>query len=171
VIQPPANIFRRRMSHRLSCSKTNCSGCTHGCGLTLRSTGPATAGQLGPVGSTRYIFANRAKPSCRSGPVTSNVRPGPREAAALFITARRRRLAITTCLFSRQARWRSSRSQSSAAARHFCPRGSGTAACGCINLATASRCFIPRAAGAQLAPPWYFVASPSARRAAPMCHA
>ena len=44
-------------------------------GLTLRSTGPATAGQLGPVGGTRYIFANRAKPSCRSGPVTSNVRP------------------------------------------------------------------------------------------------
>ena len=45
------------------------------CCLTLRSTGPATAGQLGPVGGTRYIFANRAKPSCRSGPVTSNVGP------------------------------------------------------------------------------------------------
>ena len=41
--------------------------------LTLQSTGPTTAGQLGPVGGTRYIFANRAKPSCRSGPVTSNV--------------------------------------------------------------------------------------------------
>ena len=43
--------------------------------LTLQSTGPTTAGQLGPVGGTRYIFANRAKPPCRSGPVTSNVRP------------------------------------------------------------------------------------------------
>jgi len=36
--------------------------------------GPATAGQLGPVGGTRYIFATRAKPSCRSGPLSSNVR-------------------------------------------------------------------------------------------------
>ena len=37
--------------------------------------GPATAGRLGPVGGTRYIFANRAKPPCRSGPLSSNVRP------------------------------------------------------------------------------------------------
>jgi hypothetical protein len=43
--------------------------------LTSRSTGPATAGQLGPVGGTLYILANRTKPSCRVGPVTSNVRP------------------------------------------------------------------------------------------------
>jgi hypothetical protein len=42
--------------------------------LTLRSTGHATAGHLGPVGGTRYIFANRAKASCRSAPVSSNVR-------------------------------------------------------------------------------------------------
>ena len=36
--------------------------------------GPATAGRLGPAGGTRYIFATRAKPSCRSDPLSSNVR-------------------------------------------------------------------------------------------------
>ena len=36
--------------------------------------GPATAGRLGPAGGARYIFATRAKPSCRSGPLSSNVR-------------------------------------------------------------------------------------------------
>jgi len=46
-----------------------------GCCLTPRSTGRATAGHLGPVGGTRYIFANRAKASCLRTPVTSNVRP------------------------------------------------------------------------------------------------
>jgi hypothetical protein len=44
-------------------------------GLTPRSTRRATAGHLGPVGGTRYIFANRAKASCRSAPVNSNVMP------------------------------------------------------------------------------------------------
>ena len=29
--------------------------------ITLRSTGPATAGQLGPVGGTRYIFAKASR--------------------------------------------------------------------------------------------------------------
>ena len=43
--------------------------------LTLQSTGPTTAGQLGPAGGTRCIFANQAKPSYRSGQVSSNVRP------------------------------------------------------------------------------------------------
>ena len=38
------------------------------------NTGPTTAGCLGPAWGTRYIFPARAKPSCRSGPVSSNVR-------------------------------------------------------------------------------------------------
>ena len=42
--------------------------------LTLRSNGPPTAGGLGPVRGTLYIFANRAKPACRGGPFSSNVR-------------------------------------------------------------------------------------------------
>ena len=58
------------------------------CCLTLRSTGPATADQLGPVGGTQYIFANRAKPPCRSGPVTSNVRPQNERPAALGVENR-----------------------------------------------------------------------------------
>ena len=45
------------------------------CCLTPRSTGRTTAGQLGPVNSTRYIVAHRAKPARRSAPVNSNVRP------------------------------------------------------------------------------------------------
>ena len=44
------------------------------CGLTPRSTGPATAGHLGPVWGTRYIVPVRAKASCRTGSVSSNVR-------------------------------------------------------------------------------------------------
>ena len=44
------------------------------CRLTPRSTGRATASHLGPVGGTRYIFANRAKAPCLRAPVTSNVR-------------------------------------------------------------------------------------------------
>ena len=44
-------------------------------GLTRRPTGRITAGQLGPVGGTRYIFANRAKPPRRAAPVNSNIRP------------------------------------------------------------------------------------------------
>ena len=47
-------------------------------GLTRRSTGRITAGQLGPVGGTRYIFANRAKLPCRAAPVNSNVGPQKR---------------------------------------------------------------------------------------------
>jgi len=50
-------------------------------GLTPRSTGRATAGHLGPVGGTLYIFANRAKASCRSAPVNSNVRPHKRRSS------------------------------------------------------------------------------------------
>jgi len=43
--------------------------------LTPRWTsGPATAGCLGPVWGTRYIFPAQAKPSHRTGPVSSNVR-------------------------------------------------------------------------------------------------
>ena len=38
-----------------------------------RSTGRATADWLGPVGGTRHIFANRAKPVRRVAPVSSNV--------------------------------------------------------------------------------------------------
>ena len=41
--------------------------------LTLRSNGPSTAGALGPVRGTLYIFANRAKPAYRGGPFSSNV--------------------------------------------------------------------------------------------------
>jgi len=38
--------------------------------LTTRwTTGPTTAGCLGPAWGTRYIFPTRAKPSRRSGPV------------------------------------------------------------------------------------------------------
>ena len=37
------------------------------------NTGPTTAGQLGPAWGTRYIFPARAKPSCRSGPVSSTL--------------------------------------------------------------------------------------------------
>jgi hypothetical protein len=43
-------------------------------GLTPRSTGPATAGHLGPDWGTRYILPVRAKASCLRGPVNSNVR-------------------------------------------------------------------------------------------------
>jgi hypothetical protein len=43
--------------------------------LTPRlTTGPATAGCLGPAWGTRYILPARAKPSRRIGPVNSNVR-------------------------------------------------------------------------------------------------
>ena len=42
-------------------------------GLTLHSTGPSTAGRLGPGAGTRYIFYSRAKPSHRSGPVSSTL--------------------------------------------------------------------------------------------------
>ena len=44
-------------------------------GLTRRPTGRITAGQLGPVGGTRYIFTVRALASCRRRPLSSNVRP------------------------------------------------------------------------------------------------
>jgi Excalibur calcium-binding domain len=45
-------------------------------GLTPRlTTGPATAGCLGPAWGTRHIFPTRAKPSRRIGPVNSNVMP------------------------------------------------------------------------------------------------
>jgi len=40
---------------------------------TTRPIGRATAGHLGSVGGTRYIFGNRAEASCRSAPVNSNV--------------------------------------------------------------------------------------------------
>jgi hypothetical protein len=44
--------------------------------LTPRlTTGPATAGCLGPAWGTRYIFPARTKPSRRIGPVNSNVMP------------------------------------------------------------------------------------------------
>ena len=42
-------------------------------GLTLHSTGPSTAGRLGPAVGTQYIFYIRAKPSRRSGPVSSTL--------------------------------------------------------------------------------------------------
>ena len=43
--------------------------------LTPRSSRAPTAGHAGPLGGTLYIFANRAKPACRSGQLNSNVRP------------------------------------------------------------------------------------------------
>ena len=43
--------------------------------LRIRSTGEPTAHHQGPVGGTRYIFANWALASHRRLPVTSNVRP------------------------------------------------------------------------------------------------
>ena len=42
-------------------------------GLTLHSTGPSTAGRLGPGAGTQYIFGSRAKPPRRSGPVSSTL--------------------------------------------------------------------------------------------------
>ena len=46
----------------------------HPCGITPRSTtGPTTAGRLGPAWGTRYIFPARAKPSRRSRPVSSTL--------------------------------------------------------------------------------------------------
>ena len=45
------------------------------CGLTPRSRRGPTAGHQGPVGGTRYIFANRALASCRWSRLSSNVRP------------------------------------------------------------------------------------------------
>ena len=45
------------------------------CGLTLRSTGPATAGSVSPVCGAFGTFAHRAYAACRSVPVSSNVRP------------------------------------------------------------------------------------------------
>jgi hypothetical protein len=42
--------------------------------ITLRSTGPSTAGQLGPSSAVGLSCAGRAKLPCRSGPVSSNVR-------------------------------------------------------------------------------------------------
>ena len=44
------------------------------CCLTRRSNGPSTAGGLGPVRGTLYIFAARAKAPCRCGRLSSNVR-------------------------------------------------------------------------------------------------
>jgi hypothetical protein len=43
------------------------------CGLAHGSTGPATAGPLGPAWGARYIVSVRAKASCFRGPVGSNV--------------------------------------------------------------------------------------------------
>ena len=43
--------------------------------LTLRSSGPATAGHQARVGGTRYIFTAPSLAPCRSRPLTSNVRP------------------------------------------------------------------------------------------------
>ena len=41
--------------------------------ITLRSTGPSTASQLGPASASGLSCAGRAKPSRRCGPVSSNV--------------------------------------------------------------------------------------------------
>ena len=57
-------------------------------GLTRRPTGRITAAQLGQVGGTRYIFANRAKPPCRAAPVNSNVRPRLATSVSHLHTAR-----------------------------------------------------------------------------------
>ena len=51
--------------------------CRSGAGLTRRSSGPATACHQGPVGGTRYIFANRALASRRRGPLSSNYKGFP----------------------------------------------------------------------------------------------
>ena len=45
------------------------------CGLTPRSSRAPTAGHAGPVGGTRYIFANRARASHRWCQLSSNVSP------------------------------------------------------------------------------------------------
>jgi hypothetical protein len=42
--------------------------------ITCHSTGPSTAGQLGPASAVALSCAGRAKLPCRSGPVSSNVR-------------------------------------------------------------------------------------------------
>ena len=57
----------QRRGHEVSCDSSLNSR------LTRRSTGPAAAGRLGPVGGTRYIFADRANPSRRVGPVSSTL--------------------------------------------------------------------------------------------------
>ena len=46
--------------------------------LTLRSTGPATAAVVSPACGAFGTFARRAYAVCRSGPVSSNVRPQER---------------------------------------------------------------------------------------------
>jgi hypothetical protein len=43
--------------------------------LTNRSSRPATAASVSPVGGTLYIFANRAYAACLRGRLSSNVRP------------------------------------------------------------------------------------------------
>ena len=62
-----------RQAHSLSISKAmrpaRCWSPT-GC-----SSGPASAGHLGPVGGTWCIFANRAKAPCQVGPLSANVGP------------------------------------------------------------------------------------------------
>ena len=47
------------------------------CGLTLRSTGRATAGHLGPAAGTLYIVCSRAKASRLRAPVSSTTRASP----------------------------------------------------------------------------------------------
>ena len=71
----------RVLRHGTASSSRNSSTLRLLRGLTPRSTGRATAGHLGPVGGTLYIFANRAKAACRSGPVNSNVRPHKRRSS------------------------------------------------------------------------------------------
>jgi hypothetical protein len=51
-------------------------------GLTRHSTGPSTAAHLGPASAVALSCAGRAKLPCRSGPVSSNVRPRNRAAGS-----------------------------------------------------------------------------------------
>jgi hypothetical protein len=59
----------------------------HECGLTPRSTGPATAGSVSLVRGTWCIISYQAYAACLRGPVSSNVRPHMKRPAALALVA------------------------------------------------------------------------------------
>ena len=68
-----ANALIRAHS-RLRCSpQAHAAQC--GCGLTPRSSRPATAGAVSPVPASRTIVGHRAYSTCLRGRLSSNVRP------------------------------------------------------------------------------------------------
>jgi hypothetical protein len=58
------------------------------CGLTTRSTGPATAGSVSLVRGTWCIISYQAYAACLRGPVSSNVRPHQTDNASCRRTAK-----------------------------------------------------------------------------------